>query len=285
MLRIVASIVSNEIGRSDALQSVEAASDLSRALGFASWDHQILAERARAEYRASGIDATLATLAHFDVDREPMQTAMTAAWLGRVAVVEGHAAALERARELRSSIGGSAGIRMLDMHCEETDALLAMAAGGSHEAYAAFAQRWIDCDRPLEALRVQLTVGAHVLASGDRETARAILDATRKGLNECGASADADRAAALLRQTGARSRAKSRTTNVGPLTKRELEIARLVASGLKNSEVASTLFLAEKTVAAHLSNIYGKVEVRSRVQLTAWIRENDPEFETAVAAG
>ena len=57
-----------------------------------------------------------------------------------------------------------------------------------------------------------------------------------------------------------------------------------MASGLKNSEVAGTLFLAEKTVAAHLSNIYGKVEVRSRVQLGQWIRENDPDFETTLAS-
>jgi len=69
---------------------------------------------------------------------------------------------------------------------------------------------------------------------------------------------------------------------VGNLTRRELELARLVASGLRNAEVAAQLFLAEKTVAAHLSNIYGKLEVRSRVQLTAWLGEND--VETAAAS-
>jgi DNA-binding NarL/FixJ family response regulator len=48
-----------------------------------------------------------------------------------------------------------------------------------------------------------------------------------------------------------------------------------VATGKKNSDVAALLHLAEKTVAAHLSNIYAKVEVRSRVHLTAWMREHD----------
>jgi DNA-binding NarL/FixJ family response regulator len=119
---------------------------------------------------------------------------------------------------------------------------------------------------------------------GDRDMAKAYLQAAKTSFVTCGASHDADLVSALLRQLGTRSRAKSRSTNVGPLTKRELEIARLVAGGLKNSEVAGTLFLAEKTVAAHLSNIYGKVEVRSRVQLGAWIRENDPEFEALQSA-
>ena len=40
-------------------------------------------------------------------------------------------------------------------------------------------------------------------------------------------------------------------------------------------EVATQLHLAEKTVAAHLSNIYGKVEVKSRLQLASWLEEND----------
>jgi DNA-binding NarL/FixJ family response regulator len=68
---------------------------------------------------------------------------------------------------------------------------------------------------------------------------------------------------------------------VGNLTKRELEIARLVASGLRNAEVAGQLYLAEKTVAAHLSNIYGKLEVRSRVQLASWLKQNDEDATVA----
>jgi DNA-binding NarL/FixJ family response regulator len=166
---------------------------------------------------------------------------------------------------------------------EEIDALVTALGSGDVSGLEQVANRWTDGGRMLDAARVGAAVGAVHLHRGDQATAKDVLHASKQALTSCGASGDADMVAALLRQTGARSRAKSRTTNVGPLTKRELEIARLVASGLKNAEVASTLFLAEKTVAAHLSNIYGKVEVRSRVQLTAWIRENDPEFGTALA--
>jgi DNA-binding NarL/FixJ family response regulator len=284
LVRLVQSVVANDAGRSDTIQLIQETVTMSSALGYSSWGNQLAYERARALLRSENVGSAIAAMASFDPSSEPLLTVTAAAWLARCAIVESAPAALELATSYRASVTVSDGGRLLQLQCDEVDALLQVAGGGSIEELQAVSQRWADAGRALDALRTQLVTGVHVFASGDRDAARTILDAARKGLNECGASADADRAAALLRQTGARSRAKSRTTNVGPLTKRELEIARLVASGLKNSEVAATLFLAEKTVAAHLSNIYGKVEVRSRVQLTAWIRENDPEFEASVAA-
>jgi DNA-binding NarL/FixJ family response regulator len=53
---------------------------------------------------------------------------------------------------------------------------------------------------------------------------------------------------------------------VEPLSERELEILRLVASGQSNREIAGTLFLAEGTVKNHVSNILGKLKVRDRTQ-------------------
>jgi DNA-binding CsgD family transcriptional regulator len=174
-------------------------------------------------------------------------------------------------------------MRYVNLVIEELDALIAAVGEGSFVALEQVANAWASGGRMLDSARVSAVIGAVKLHRGDAAAAKDLLHAAKGALQGCGANGDADMVAALLRQTGARSRAKSRTTNVGPLTKRELEIARLVASGLRNSEVASTLFLAEKTVAAHLSNIYGKVEVRSRVQLTAWIREHDTEFEASLA--
>lgn len=51
------------------------------------------------------------------------------------------------------------------------------------------------------------------------------------------------------------------------LTKREREVARLVCRGMSNREVAQTLFLSEKTVKTHMSNILSKLGVRDRTQL------------------
>ncbi len=53
----------------------------------------------------------------------------------------------------------------------------------------------------------------------------------------------------------------------GSLTEKELWIARLVASGLRNSEIANMLSIGEKAVKANLTKIFRKLGLKSRVQL------------------
>ncbi|MFE0186532.1 response regulator [Streptomyces sp. NPDC058989] len=55
-----------------------------------------------------------------------------------------------------------------------------------------------------------------------------------------------------------------------PLTTREREIARLVAQGLTNAEIAARLVVTAGTVKTHLANIQGKLDVRNRVGIAAW---------------
>lgn len=54
------------------------------------------------------------------------------------------------------------------------------------------------------------------------------------------------------------------------LSNREAEVAELVSKGLPNKEVAGKLFVTEKTVKFHLTNIYKKMNVKSRSQLIVW---------------
>ena len=54
------------------------------------------------------------------------------------------------------------------------------------------------------------------------------------------------------------------------LSNRESEVAELVSKGLSNKEVANQLFVTEKTVKFHLTNIYKKMNVKSRAQLIVW---------------
>lgn len=54
------------------------------------------------------------------------------------------------------------------------------------------------------------------------------------------------------------------------LSNREAEVAELVSKGLSNKEVANQLFVTEKTVKFHLTNIYKKMNVKSRAQLIVW---------------
>lgn len=58
------------------------------------------------------------------------------------------------------------------------------------------------------------------------------------------------------------------------LSNREAEVANLVIQGLSNKDVANRLFVTEKTVKFHLTNIYKKMHVKSRAQLIVWCLPN-----------
>jgi DNA-binding NarL/FixJ family response regulator len=61
---------------------------------------------------------------------------------------------------------------------------------------------------------------------------------------------------------------------VGPLTRRELEILRLVAEGHTNAQVARMLWVTEQTVKFHLSNIYRKLNVANRTEASRWAQRH-----------
>jgi pimeloyl-ACP methyl ester carboxylesterase/DNA-binding CsgD family transcriptional regulator len=61
-----------------------------------------------------------------------------------------------------------------------------------------------------------------------------------------------------------------------PLTRRELQVAVLVADGLTNHAIASRLAVAPRTAETHVENIRRKLGVRSRAQIAAWVTENPP---------
>jgi predicted ATPase/DNA-binding CsgD family transcriptional regulator len=60
------------------------------------------------------------------------------------------------------------------------------------------------------------------------------------------------------------------------LTGRQLEIARLVADDLTNRQIADRLFLSERTVETHITNILNKLGLASRVQISRWVAESAP---------
>jgi DNA-binding NarL/FixJ family response regulator len=67
----------------------------------------------------------------------------------------------------------------------------------------------------------------------------------------------------------ARSTARN-VASLSGLTRREREVAALVALGLTNKQIASRLSVAEKTVEMHVSNGLGKLGFTTRVQLASW---------------
>lgn len=59
------------------------------------------------------------------------------------------------------------------------------------------------------------------------------------------------------------------------LTKREIEVLKLIANGLFNKEIASTLCISERTVKNHVSNIFKKIEVSDRTQAAVFAIKNN----------
>jgi DNA-binding NarL/FixJ family response regulator len=70
----------------------------------------------------------------------------------------------------------------------------------------------------------------------------------------------------------------SSTPPVAPhtLSGRELDVARAVARGLGNQEIAAALFISLSTVKTHLASIQLKLRVRNRVEIAIWVLDNDP---------
>jgi DNA-binding NarL/FixJ family response regulator len=60
----------------------------------------------------------------------------------------------------------------------------------------------------------------------------------------------------------------------GPLSPREREVLRLLSTGATNRSIAGRLFLSEKTVARHVSNIFAKLDVSSRAAATSYAYEH-----------
>ena len=74
-----------------------------------------------------------------------------------------------------------------------------------------------------------------------------------------------DAAAAGQQRTGF-----SPNTSLSPLSEREQDVLRLLASGLNNRNIGARLFVAESTVKTHVEHIFTKLQVSDRVQAAVW---------------
>ncbi|WP_406054563.1 ATP-binding protein [Kribbella sp. NBC_00889] len=117
-----------------------------------------------------------------------------------------------------------------------------------------------------ELARCHLVYGEW-LRRGSRITeARDQLRTAHELFDQMGMRAFADRAAAELRAAGESVR-PARAESPDVLTAQEAQIARLVADGLSNAEIAARLFLSPRTVEWHLSKVFAKLQLTSRRQL------------------
>jgi DNA-binding NarL/FixJ family response regulator len=115
---------------------------------------------------------------------------------------------------------------------------------------------------PYDEARVRVLIAHACDSLGDDETASFEREAARRAFERLGAGPDVARLRTDI------------TPAAGPtthgLTRRELEVLRLVATGMTNQAIAQQLCLAVKTVDRHVSNILTKLGVRSRAAATAF---------------
>jgi DNA-binding NarL/FixJ family response regulator len=131
-----------------------------------------------------------------------------------------------------------------------------------------------ELDFVLDALWIRIDLGA-VLAETDRARAKEVLTVAAETASEIGARTEQQVAERRLRALGVRTWRRGPGSEL--LTERERAVARLIATGASNPEIAQELFLSRKTVERHVSNLLRKVGVRNRAELAARVAELEVE--------
>ena len=122
------------------------------------------------------------------------------------------------------------------------------------------------CEMPFERARTLLCLGERLRRGRQKATARQHLRRALEIFEQLDAVSWAARARAELTATG---EATTRGTGVvALLTPQELQVGLVVGRGASNQEAAAALFLSQKTIEYHLSNIYRKTNLRSRSELS-----------------
>jgi DNA-binding CsgD family transcriptional regulator len=122
------------------------------------------------------------------------------------------------------------------------------------------ARCWREVDAPYAVATVTVLIGLACRAVGDEDAAEVELTSARSTFARLGAHPDVHRVEELQHSTQA----------FGPLSAREIEVLKLVAAGKTNHAIAAELFVSERTVHRHVSNIFDKLGVHSRTAAASY---------------
>jgi DNA-binding NarL/FixJ family response regulator len=170
--------------------------------------------------------------------------------------------AVEELREARAAMPTP----MLDAVLAAAEARVRLAEGDAPGALADArdaSARFQAVGAPYERARSRVLAGRALRALGEQAAADAELLGAREVFVALGAEPAVAGSADLIGHP-----------RTGALTDREVEVLRLVSTGLTNRGVAERLTLSERTVERHLSNIFGKLGISSRAAATAYAYEN-----------
>jgi len=218
-----------------------------------------------------GPRAALATLADVLADLPEHRSVLladpgNAPWLVRTALAAGDQALAERVESAISEISrGNPTFAVIRASAEYASGLLHTDVTRLQHAAAELRDPWTRA-------RAAEDLGVHLATAGRQDEAARALDEALREFTRLGAKRDGARTRRLLRELGVRHRhwAADKRPAEGweSLTDTEQATARLVAQGLTNQEAASQLFVSSHTVAFHLRQVFRKLGIRSRVELT-----------------
>jgi DNA-binding CsgD family transcriptional regulator len=186
---------------------------------------------------------------------DPAGAAETAESLAAIAGRSGHTRAEAEAELALGSVQAAAGETAAREHLDRSLGL------------------FVRLRMPHAAGRVHLAL-ARTLAETDQATAVEEARQALRAFEDLGATHDADRAAAFLRSLGVAGRTGPKL--LGQLSKREVEVLRLLGEGLTNAEIAARLYISTKTVATHVGNVFAKLQLRNRAEAAAFAHRHLP---------
>ena len=167
------------------------------------------------------------------------------------------------AEELEDLAGASGGV--LDALASEARGAVLLADGQARPALEALhvaLRSWQEIDAPYAAAEVRVLIATACRALGDTDTADLECDTARAVFERLGAGPALARLDELV--------ARAAGHDPLPVTPRELDVLRLVASGRTNREIADALSISERTVERHLGNVFTKLDVPNRAAATAY---------------
>ncbi len=176
-----------------------------------------------------------------------------------------------RASAELDSVANAVDIDVLRAMAAHASGAVALAEGDAARALPPLRESldvWQRVGAPYIAARLRVSVALACRALGDEEGGALELEGARAAFEELGAAPELSRLDALSKRGASRGRPHG-------LTARELQVLRLVAAGKTNKSIASELFLSEKTVDRHVSNIFVKLDVPSRAAATAFAYKNE----------
>jgi DNA-binding CsgD family transcriptional regulator len=185
--------------------------------------------------------------------------------------------AVDRERDARAtartirSIAGRVGTEPMRASALAAQGLLAAATGDAGRARRSLEDaiaHFVRSGAPFEAARCRLDLAAILVARGEREAADAELREAISAFDRLGARHWAGVARGLQGKAGT----PTRRNGMGPaprLTRREVEVLRLVAQGMSNQRIAERLVVSPFTVKRHVANLLAKLGVPSRAAAAA----------------